>query len=157
MAIGNYIPEMGTRVSVDIDTDGLDEIINTLESDPTGNLFTDIINDLKSKKGEFRQAEKDLSLRLSQELVKEESDYIRTHHYVTGNMTNSTQIWEEGNNYAIVGTGAHNPKNNFPYPITIEYGSKKYVGDPFIQDSIDRVDNTKESYIDEIINPIMEG
>lgn len=157
MAIGSYIPEMGTRVSVDIETDGLDEIISTLESDPTGSLFTDIINDLKTKKGEFRQAEKTLSLRLSQELVKEESEYIRTHHYVTGNMANSTQIWEEGNNYAIVGTGAHNPKNNFPYPITIEYGSEKYVGDPFIQDSIDRVDNTKETYIDEIINPIMGG
>ena len=156
MPIGSYIPEMGTRVSVEIDTEGLDEIINTLESDPTGSLFNDLITELKGKKGEFRQAEKDLSLRLSQELVKEQSDYIRTHHYVTGNMTNSTQIWEEGNNYAIVGTGAHNPKNNFPYPITIEYGSKKYVGDPFIQDSIDRVDNTKETYIDEILNPIME-
>lgn len=157
MPIGRYIPEMGTRVSVEIDTQGLDEIISALESDPTGSLFSDILSDLNNKKGEFRQAEKDLSLRLSQELVKEESDYTRSHHYVTGNMANSTQIWEEGNNYAIVGTGAHNPKNDFPYPITIEYGSKKYVGDPFIQDSIDRVDNTKETYIDEILNPIMEG
>ena len=90
MPIGRYIPEMGTRVSVEIDTSGLDEIISALESDPTGSLFNDILNDLNNKKGEFRQAEKDLSLRLSQELVKEQSDYIRSNHYVTGNMTNST-------------------------------------------------------------------
>ena len=71
-------------------------------------------------------------------------------------MANSTQIWEEGKNYAVVGTGAHNPKNDFPYPITIEYGSKKYVGDPFIQDSVDRVDKTVDTHINEILNRIME-
>lgn len=157
MPIGSYIPEMGTRVSVEIDTSGLDEIISALESDPTGSLFDDIIKELDNKKGDLRQAEKDLSLALSKELVEEQKDYIGSNHRVTGNMANSTQIWEEGNNYAVVGTGAHNPQNGFPYPITIEYGSKKYVGDPFIQDSIDRVDNTKETYIDEILNPIMEG
>ena len=156
MPIGSYIPEVGTRVSVSIDTKGLDEVINTLKSDPTGSLFTDIISDLEGKKGEFRQVEKDLSLSLSQQLVQEESDYIRSNHYVTGNMANSTQIWKEGNDYAIVGPGAHNPKKNFPYPIIIEYGSSKYVGDPFIQDSIDRVDTKKENMIDEILNPIME-
>lgn len=156
MPLGSYIPEMGTRVSVSIDTEGLDEAINVLKSDPTGSLFTDLISDLQGKKGEMRQAEKDLSLSLSQALVQEESDYIRSHHYVTGNMANSTQIWEEGTNYAVVGTGAHNSRNNFPYPIIIEYGSRKFVGDPFIQDSIDRVDRTKENYIDEILNPIME-
>ena len=67
-------------------------------------------------------------------------------------MANSTQIWEEGRNYAIVGTGAHNPVNDFPYPITIQYGSKWYVGDPFIEGCIDRVDAKKDAFIDEILN-----
>ena len=155
MPIGSYIPEMGTRVSVKVDTKGLDEVINTLKSDPTGSLFTDLISDLKNAKGEFRQAEHDLALRLSQQLVHEQSDYIRSNHYVTGNMANSTQIWREGQNYMVVGTGAHNPRNNFPYPITIEYGSSKYVGDPFIQDSIDRVDRKKEKFIDDILRGII--
>lgn len=154
MPIGSYIPEVGTRVSVCIDTSGLDEVINRLRSDPTGSLFDDLISDLEGNKGEMRQAEHDLSLSLSRALVQEESDYIRSNHYVTGNMANSTQIWGEGQNYAIVGTGAHNPRNNFPYPITIEFGSSKYVGDPFIQDSIDRVDKTKETYIDEILKGV---
>ena len=48
MPIGRYIPEMGTRVSVEIDTGGLDEIISALESAPTGSLFSDIQSDLNN-------------------------------------------------------------------------------------------------------------
>ena len=76
------IESIETTITVDIDTTGLEEVIDTLKEDPTGSLFTDLISDLESKKNECNAKSDELATRLGErlEIIQKDTILSRGHY-----------------------------------------------------------------------------
>lgn len=152
----NPIESIQTTITVEIDTSAIDEVINTLQDDPTGSLFTDLISDLESKKNEADAKSDELATRLSERLEVIQRDTILGRGHYTpeplkrsgeGHMADSVMSQHTGVGVFKVGATSHSLEG-YPYPEVIEYGSKYYAGDPYVEDTITDLD----SLVDGIIN-----
>ena len=147
------IDSIATTVSVDINVDAIDEVLEKLEDMPSG-LVDDLINDLNQKKNELNVVADDLAFRISERLAENESNIIIDRgHVVSGNMAGSVQVFPEGIGSRQVSSTARSDKD-YPYPQVIEYGSKFYPGDPFVQDAIEQTDKEVHDLVDEVVSEI---
>lgn len=152
--MSDLIDSITTTVNVTISDDGIDEILSKLEDENSTGLLDDIISDLNQKKNELNVAADDLALAISERLAENQSDIIVDRgHVVTGMMAGSVQVFPDGIGSRKVSSTARSERN-FPYPDVIEYGSKFYEGDPFVQDSIDMTDNEVEDLLNDALNEI---
>lgn len=151
--MSEIIESIATTVSVDIRDDAIDEVLEKLEDMPSG-LVDDLINDLNQKKNELNVAADDLAFRISEKLAENESNIIIDRgHVVSGNMAGSVQVFPEGIGSRQVSSTARSDKG-YPYPPVIEYGSRFYPGDPFVQDAIDQTDKEVQELVDEVVSEI---
>lgn len=151
--MSELIDSIATTVSVDINADAIDEVLEKLEDMPSG-LVDDLINDLNQKKNELNVVADDLAFRISERLAENESNIIIDRgHVVSGNMAGSVQVFPEGIGSRQVSSTARSDKD-YPYPQVIEYGSKFYPGDPFVQDAIEQTDKEVHDLVDEVVSEI---
>lgn len=151
--MSELIDSIATTVSVDINVDAIDEVLEKLEDMPSG-LVDDLINDLNQKKNELNAVADDLAFRISERLAENESNIIIDRgHVVSGNMAGSVQVFPEGIGSRQVSSTARSDKG-YPYPQVIEFGSKFYPGDPFVQDAIEQTDKEVHDLVDEVVSEI---
>lgn len=151
--MSEIIESIATTVSVDIRDDAIDEVLEKLEDMPSG-LVDDLINDLNQKKNELNVAADDLALKISEKLAENESNIIIDRgHVVSGAMAGSVQVFPEGIGSRQVSSTARSDKG-YPYPQVIEYGSRFYPGDPFIENAINETDIEVQALVDEVVNEI---
>ena len=153
------IESIETTITVDIDTTGLEEVIDTLKEDPTGSLFTDLISDLESKKNECNAKSDELATRLGERLEIIQKDTILSRGHYTpeplkrsgeGHMADSVMSQHPGVGVFKTGATSHSLEG-YPYPQVIEYGSRYYAGDPYVQDTIDELDEMVDDLIDDVL------
>lgn len=179
--MSGFIPEITTTVSVEANTEALDESINLMQSsDILSECFGDIIDYLNEKKEETMNLVDPTALAVSESLSAYQSAIIKTKHYKTGMMANSVDVMKDGDGVYLVGNTAMTV-DGFPYPLAIETGSVAHwvapitfsalhwtdfkgehfskghmvsgiKADPFVDYSIQNLENA----IDEIVNPIIE-
>ena len=152
------IESIQTTITVNIDTEGLDEVITTLKADPTGSLFEDLISDLEDKKGDCNAKSDELATRVSERLEIIQRDTILARGHYTpeplkrsgeGHMADSVMSQHTGIGVFKTGATSHSLEG-YPYPQVIEYGSKYYAGDPYVEDTIDELDELVDDLIDDV-------
>lgn len=148
-----FAEDISTILRVNINTDSLNDALNMIRDDENLSLFTDLIDDIQMRIDETKQVEGFVADALSHQLSMYQQELTR-HHYQTGMMFNSFDVLEDSENSRIITNTAVNPFNNFPYPVIFETGSKNYGGDPYVQDSIEALDEDVERAFEEEMNEI---
>ena len=121
--MAGFIPEITTRITVNINTDSLDEGINRIESDPFLSQCPSLIEKLQEKKSQLEGLQQPVAEAVAERLQSNQETIISTKHYITGMMANSVDISQDGRDY-IVGNTAHSV-DGFPYPLAIETGRRE--------------------------------
>ena len=121
--MSGFIPELTTRVSVKMETKDLEEAINRVSSDP---ILSDvgILDELEDALKEFKDLQEPLVDAVSERLSSNQETIISTKHYITGMMSNSVDISQDGED-RLVGNTAMSP-TGFPYPLAIEQGTSSH-------------------------------
>ena len=130
--MSGFIPEITTRVSVKMETKELDEAISRVGSDP---ILSDILLDeLEEIKDEFMDLQEPLVDAVADRLSSNQETIISTKHYITGMMSNSVDISQDGED-RLVGNTAMSP-TGFPYPLAIEQGTSSHWVAPVTFDAL---------------------
>lgn len=151
--MSGFAEDISTIVRVNMNTEGLESAVDLFKSDENLSLFTDIISDLEDKVMITKQVAGSIAYGLSYQLTKYQQELTR-HHYQTGMMFNSYDILDDSDVSRIVTNTAVNPFNNFPYPVIFETGSVYYTGDPYIDDSINALDEDVEDAVEDHLDQI---
>lgn len=174
-----FIPDLTTRITVNVHSESIDEAISRMESDPISSQFTSVIEALSEKKSQLESLEEPVAYAVADRLSSNQETIISTKHYITGMMANSVDISQDGRDYLVGNTATS--YDGFPYPMAIEFGrrevypverkwlrwfeggiggtpifakkSKSVQADPFVQPSID----TTIEDIEEIVSETLRG
>lgn len=173
-----FIPEITTRVNVKVHSQGIDEALQRVESDPLLGQCSGLVENLQEKKLQLESLEQPVAYAIAQTLQSNQETIISTKHYMTGMMANSVEITGDGSDY-LVGNNAASI-DGFPYPLAIETGRREVYpvekkvlrwfeggmggtpvfskhssavpADPFVQPSIDET----MSMVEDIVNTTLQ-
>jgi len=179
MVVSLFIPELTTRVIVKVNTDGLDSALDVVKSDPILGDIPSLIEDLQNTKTEMENLQEPLGESIANALSSFQESIISSKHYVTGLMSNSVDVSQDGADWLVGNTAAS--VDGFPYPLAIEKGTRDHwvapvtysalhwggtpgffskghmvsgiTADPYVQPSID---DTLYA-IDSIVNDVLGG
>lgn len=117
-----FIPEITTRVTVDMDTSDLDQAISLTESDSILSELglTEILEETKSKINDVKTP---LTEAVASRLQSNQENIISSKHYITGMMASSVDQMNDGDDI-LVGNTAESV-DGFPYPLAIETGRRE--------------------------------
>lgn len=178
-----FIPEITTRVSVEIKTESLDSALDVIKSDDILSQLglDEELEDMKSKLEDLQDPLVDA---VAEGLSSFQEAIISSKHYITGMMSNSVDIFSDGED-RLVGNTAMSV-DGFPYPLAIEKGTRSHwvapitysalhwtdgggehfskghmvsgiEADPFVEPSIDDTMYAIDSIVDEIIDKQIGG
>lgn len=116
-----FIPELTTRVSVEMNTKDLDSAIDMIKSDPILGEIDSLVTELEDAKTKITDLQEPLVDGVADRLSSIQELIIQSKHYKTGLMSNSSDISQDGDD-RLVGNTASSPLG-FPYPLAIENGS----------------------------------
>lgn len=138
-----FIPEITTRVHVEVDTKDLDNAINLIEGDSilSGLGLTDLLEDTKSKLNNLKQP---LTEAVADRLKDNQENIISSKHYKTGMMSQSVDKQSDGENILIGNTASS--VDGFPYPLAIEKGTKSHWVAPVTFDALHWTDSSGEHW-----------
>ena len=171
--MSGFIPELTTRVHVEVDSSDIDEAINRISGGILGG--TSIVGDLESTKNKLESLREPLAESVAKALSSNQENIISSKHYITGMMANSVDLTNDGGDY-LVGNTAMSP-DGFPYPLAIEKGTRSHwiapntfsalhwdgnkfskghmvsgiKPDPFVDPSIDDTMHQIDSIVDSIL------
>lgn len=139
-----FIPEITTRVSVDIDLSGIDECMEAVMDDPILSEIDSLVDDLTSKKETLLNLKEPVGEAVSERLSDNQENIISSKHYVTGMMSNSVDIMPDGEDF-LVGNTAESV-DGFPYPLAIEEGTTSHWVEPNTYDALHWIDDDGEHW-----------
>lgn len=124
--MSGFIPELTTRVTVEVDTAELDEAINIMN----GSILagTSIVEELESTKNKLENIREPLAESVAKALSSNQENIISSKHYITGMMANSVDLTNDGEDYLVGNTAMS--VDGFPYPLAIEKGTKSHWVEP---------------------------
>lgn len=174
--MSGFIPELTTRVTVEVDTSELDEAINIMN----GSILagTGIVEELESTKNKLEGIREPLAESVAKALSSNQENIISSKHYITGMMANSVDLTNDGGDYLVGNTAMS--VDGFPYPLAIEKGTRSHwispntfsalhwdgdkfskghmvsgiPPDPFVDPSIDDTIYQIDSIVDEILKDL---
>ena len=178
--MAGFIPDLITRITVNVHSDSVDDAISRIESDPYLSQCPSLIDRLQNKKNQLENLEQPVAAAVAERLQSNQETIISTKHYITGMMANSVDISQDGRDYLVGNTATS--YDGFPYPLAIEKGrrevfpvekkwlrwfeggqiggtpifakrSKSVAADPFVEPSID----TTIEDIEEIVREQLRG
>lgn len=129
-----FIPDLTTRVIVNVNTDELDSVIDAIKSDPILGDISSLIGDLEDTKSKVEGLQEPLVDAVSERLQENQENIISSKHYVTGLMANSVDISEDGKDRLVGNTASS--VDGFPYPLAIEKGSRDHWVAPVTFDAL---------------------
>ena len=138
-----FIPEITTRVHVEVDTNELDNAINIIEGDSilSGLGLTDLLEDTKSKLNNLKSP---LTNAVADRLKDNQENIISSKHYVTGMMAQSVDKQGDGEDVLVGNTASS--VDGFPYPLAIEKGTKSHYVAPVTFNYLHWTDNSGEHW-----------
>lgn len=137
----SFIPEITTRVHVEVDTSDLDNAINLIEGDSilSGLGLTDLLEDTKSR---LNQIKSPLTTAVADRLKDNQENIISSKHYKTGMMSQSVDKQGDGEDILVGNTASS--VDGFPYPLAIEKGTKSHWVAPVTFDALHWTDGGGE-------------
>lgn len=120
--MAGFIPDLTTRITVNVNSDSIDDAISRIESDKFLSQ-TSIADKLLEKKNQLDDLEEPVAEAVAERLQSNQEMIISSKHYITGMMANSVDISQDGRDY-LVGNTAHSI-DGFPYPLAIETGRRE--------------------------------
>lgn len=120
--MAGFIPDLTTRITVNVNSDSIDDAISRIESDKFLSQ-TSIADKLLEKKNQLDGLEEPVAEAVAERLQSNQEMIISSKHYITGMMANSVDISQDGRDY-LVGNTAHSI-DGFPYPLAIETGRRE--------------------------------
>lgn len=174
--MSGFIPELTTRVHVEVDSSDIDEAINRISGGILGG--TSIVGELESTKNKLKSLREPLAESVAKALSSNQENIISSKHYITGMMANSVDLTNDGEDY-LVGNTAMTP-DGFPYPLAIEKGTRSHwvspntfsalhwdgdkfskghmvsgiKPDPFVDPSIDDTMHQIDTIVDELLKDL---
>lgn len=171
--MSGFIPELTTRVTVEVDTSELDNAINVMDGSILGD--TGIVEELESTKNKLEGIREPLAESVAKALSSNQENIISSKHYITGMMSNSVDLMGDGADYLVGNTAMS--VDGFPYPLAIEKGTRSHwvspntfsalhwdgdkfskghmvsgiSADPFVDPSIDDTMHQIDSIVDDIL------
>ena len=174
--MSGFIPELTTRVTVEVDTSDLDNAINIMSGGILGD--TGIVEELESAKNKLEDIREPLAESVAEALSSNQENIISSKHYITGMMANSVDLTIDGEDYLVGNTAMS--VDGFPYPLAIEKGTNSHwvspntfsalhwtdgggeywskghmvsgiTADPFVEPSIDDTMHQIDSIVDSIL------
>lgn len=173
-----FIPELTTRITVEIDTTELDNALDIIESSDILSEITSLTDELNDRKNKLQNLRAPLGKAVADALSSNQENIISSKHYLTGMMSNSVDTMSDGEDYLVGNTASS--IDGFPYPLAIEKGTKDHwvapatfsalhwtdgsgehwskghmvsgiTEDPFVEPSIEDTIYQIESILDEVI------
>jgi len=133
--MADIIPETGTKVTVTTNSQGLDDLINTIQSDDVlSQVLAPAVEQLQRDKQSLEIAGNNLANATAERIKSYQEQFISMNQsIVTGNMHDTIFVEPQGDGEAEVGPTATND-DGFPYPVVIEKGSRphKIEGNPLL-------------------------
>lgn len=138
-----FIPEITTRVHVEIDTKELDNAINIVEGDSilSGRGLTSLLKDTKNR---LNNLKKPLTNSVAERLKDNQENIISSKHFVTGMMSQSVDKRGDGEDVLVGDTASS--VDGFPYPLAIEKGTKSHYVAPVTFNYLHWTDNSGEHF-----------
>ena len=137
----SFIPEITTRVHVEVDTSDLDNAINLIEGDSilSGLGLTDLLENTKSR---LNQIKSPLTTAVADRLKDNQENIISSKHFKSGMMSQSVDKSTDGEDILIGNTASS--VDGFPYPLAIEKGTKSHWIVPVTFDALHWTDSGGE-------------
>ena len=174
--MSGFIPELTTRVHVEVDSSDIDEAINRISGGILGD--TSIVGELESTKNKLESLREPLAESVAKALSSNQENIISSKHYITGMMANSVDLTNDGGDYLVGNTAMS--VDGFPYPLAIEKGTRSHWiapktasvlhwdgdkfskghivsginPDPFVDPSIDDTMYQIDSIVDELLKDL---
>ena len=139
-----FIPELTTRVSVEMNTKDLDSAIDMIKSDPILGEIDSLVTELEDAKTKITDLQEPLVDGVADRLSSIQELIIQSKHYKTGLMSNSSDISQDGDD-RLVGNTASSPLG-FPYPLAIENGSVDHWVAPVTFSALHWVQDGKDMF-----------
>lgn len=121
--MAGFIPEITTRITVNVHSDSIDDAISRIESDPFLSQCPSIVEQLNEKKNQLESLEQPVAEAVAERLQSNQEMIISSKHHLTGMMANSVDISQDGNDYLVGNTATS--IDGFPYPLAIETGRRE--------------------------------
>lgn len=137
----SFIPEITTRVHVEVDTSDLDNAINLIEGDSIlSDLgLTDLLENTKSR---LNQIKSPLTNAVADRLKDNQENIISSKHFKSGMMSQSVDKSTDGEDILVGNTASS--VDGFPYPLAIEKGTKSHWIAPVTFDALHWTDKDGE-------------
>ena len=121
--MSGFIPEITTRITVNVHSDSVDDAISRIASDKYLSQCPSIIEALNNKKQELSGLEQPVAYAVAERLQSNQENIISSKHYITGMMAGSVDISQDGRDYLVGNTATS--IDGFPYPLAIETGRRE--------------------------------
>ena len=139
--MSGFIPDLTTRVSVEIDTTDISDAISRISGTILEDVFTEELEDAKNTLENLKQP---LTQAVAEGLQSNQEMIISSKHYITGMMANSVDLSNDGDDILVGNTAM--TVDGFPYPLAIETGSKDHWVAPVTFDVLHWTDGGKDYY-----------
>lgn len=139
----NFIPEITTRVSVEIDTSELDNALSVIQSDEILSEIG-IAEELEETKENLTNLKDPLVKAVAEVLQEKQGVIISSKHSKSGMMAESVDITEDGDDYLVGNTASS--VDGFPYPLAIEKGSRDHWVEPDTFDALHWTDGGEDRF-----------
>ena len=117
-----FEPELVTRVTVEVDTSGIDDAISQIGNTILGDVG--IVEELESTKQKLEDIKEPVAQSVAEALSSNQENIISSKHYITGMMANSVDIQEDGEDRLVFNSAES--VDGFPYPLAIEKGTRSH-------------------------------
>ena len=142
--MAQFIPEITTRITVNIDTSELDDALNVIQSDEILSDLPSLVDDLENCKSKLISFKEPIGSAVAEQLSTNQEDIISSKHYITGMMANSVDVMSDGDDF-LVGNTAESV-DGFPYPLAIEKGTRSHWVEPNTFSALHWVDSSGEHF-----------
>lgn len=171
-----FIPDITTRVTVNVHSENIENAKARLESDPFLSQCSSIGEWINEKEQQLKSLEQPVANAIAEQLKSNQEMIIAAKHVNTGMMAGSVEITQDGSDVLVGNTATS--VDGFPYPLAIETGRREVypveksvlrwfeggqpvfakrsgavAPDPFVEPSI----NTTMGEVEGIVHKYMEG
>lgn len=118
-----FIPELTTRVSVEVDTSEIDNALSIVEGSEilSGMGLEDTLNTAKTR---LENVGKQLPKVIAENLRFNQENIISSKHFKSGMMSQSVDLTSDGDDVLVGNTATS--VDGFPYPLAIDKGSTSH-------------------------------
>lgn len=174
--MAGFIPDITTRVTVNVHSENIENAKTRLESDPFLSQCSSIGEWINEKEQQLKSLEQPVANAIGERLKSNQEMIIAAKHVNTGMMAGSVEITQDGSDVLVGNTATS--VDGFPYPLAIETGRREVypvdksvlrwfeggqpvfakrsgavAADPFVEPSI----NTTMGEVEGIVHNYIEG